>query len=246
MFFKTKNKILQRIRREVFLPSGISIFFNPVYIIRKGLFDKISRVAPKLDGDILDFGCGSKPYESLFPHVRSYIGVDLAITGHKHDDSKIDFFYDGHKLPFNDNSFDAVVCFEVFEHVFNLNEILLEIHRVLKPNGKLLITIPFAWDEHEVPFDFARYTSFGIKDILCKSNFNILEHHKTTTYVLAIFQLIIAYFYQFVLPGKSTLMKVLRSIIIFPLNSIAIIFDRIFPKRYEFYCNNVLLVEKAN
>ena len=41
-----------------------------------------------------------------------------------------------------------------------------EIRRVLKPVGKLLISSPFVWDEHEVPFDFARYMSFGIRYIL--------------------------------------------------------------------------------
>jgi SAM-dependent methyltransferase len=239
-----KKIIVNKIRNEVFLTTRLSIFINPVYIIRNGLHKTIAELAPKVKGDILDFGCGSKPYESLFSHADSYVGVDLENTGHDHFDSEIDFYYDGERLPFEDGSFDSVVCFEVLEHVFNIDEILAEINRVLKPNGKLLLTIPFAWDEHEIPFDFARYTSFGIIDLLNKANFKVVDHRKTTTYVLAIFQLILAYIYQFLLPGKSVFMKVLRTLVIFPLNVIAIVFNFFLPKRYEFYCNNVVLVEK--
>ena len=106
-------------------------------------------------------GCGSKPYENLFVHADKYIGCDVEVSGHNHSDSKIDYFFDGKKLPFSDGTFDAVVSFEVFEHVFNLPEILTEINRVTKEKGTLLISIPFAYGEHEIPYDFARYTSFG-------------------------------------------------------------------------------------
>lgn len=236
--------VVGKIRKEVFLPTWLSIFINPVFIIRHGLHKAIVELAPKVKGDILDFGCGSKPYKFLFSHADSYVGVDLENTGHDHFDSQVDFYYDGIRLPFNDGSFDSVVCFEVLEHVFNIEEILTEINRVLKPGGKLLLSTPFAWDEHEIPFDFARYTSYGIVDVLNKANFKVIDHLKTTSYVLAIFQLILAYVYQFLVPGKSVFMKVLRTVFIFPLNVLAIVFDFLLPKRHEFFCNNVVLVEK--
>jgi len=94
--------------------------------------------------------------------AASYIGVDLEATGHDHSNSKIDVLYDGKVLPFKDGQFDAVVSFEVLEHVFNLSEVMREINRVTTDSGYLLISVPFAWLEHEIPYDFARYTSFGI------------------------------------------------------------------------------------
>ena len=187
------SSLKKRLRKEAFITSSLSIVINPVYIIRNGLYKAISNIAPNITGNVLDFGCGSKPYESLFVNANSYVGVDIEVSGHNHKDSKVDYFYDGKILPFNDAIFDAIVCFEVFEHVFNIEEVLAEIHRVLKPNGQLLISIPFAWDEHEIPYDFARYTSFGITHILNKNNFEVVKLTKTTTYILAVFQMLIAY-----------------------------------------------------
>ena len=84
----------------------------------------------------MDFGCGSKPYESLFVNAKKYIGIDVEVSGHNHKDSKVDVFYDGKTLPFADKSFDAVVCFEVLEHIFNPDEAITEIRRVLKGDGE--------------------------------------------------------------------------------------------------------------
>jgi SAM-dependent methyltransferase len=42
-------------------------------------------------------------------------------------------------------------------------KLFAEIKRVLKPNAVLFLTVPFIWGEHEVPYDFRRYTTYGIK-----------------------------------------------------------------------------------
>ena len=218
---------------------------NPLYIIRNGLFKAISKVAPSIRGDVLDFGCGSKPYEALFTNAHSYVGVDIEASGHSHRDSKIDFFYDGKTLPFPDSHFDAVVCFEVLEHVFNIEEVLAEIRRVLKPGGQLLVSIPFAWDEHEIPYDFARYTSYGITHVFEKNGFAVIELNKTTTYVLAVCQMFIAYVVQYALPKGLILRRTLRLIITFPLNLLSLFLNALLPKRYEYFCNSVVLSRKV-
>lgn len=234
----------KRLRKEEFITSPLSIAINPAYIIRNGLYKAISNIAPNITGNVLDFGCGSKPYESLFVNANSYVGVDIEVSGHNHKDSKVDYFYDGKKLPFDDASFDAIVSFEVFEHVFNIEEVLVEIHRVLKPNGQLLISIPFAWGEHEIPYDFARYTSFGITHILDKNNFEVVKLTKTTTYILTVFQMLIAYLHQYALPKRRLTGRIFQLIIIFPLNVLALLLNTLLPKRYEYFCNNVVLASK--
>ena len=98
----------------------------------------------------MDFGCGTKPYRTFF-QVEEYVGVDFENPGHPHDNEQIDIFYDGKNIPLPDGYFDSVLSSEVFEHVFNIDEVLAEINRVMKSDGKLLITCPFAWNEHEVP-----------------------------------------------------------------------------------------------
>ena len=47
---------------------------------------------------MLDFGCGQKPYESLFS-VEEYVGLDIEVSGHDHTNSKVDTYYDGKNIP---------------------------------------------------------------------------------------------------------------------------------------------------
>jgi SAM-dependent methyltransferase len=247
---KMLQQLKKRLRREAFLTTPLSIVTNPVYIIRNGLYKTIAEIAPTITGDVLDFGCGSKPYETLFTNVNSYIGVDIAVSGHDHKEkgkeSKMDICYDGKTLPFQNNHFDAVVCFEVFEHVFNIDDAISEIKRVLKPNGQLLLSIPFAWDEHEVPYDFARYTSYGIRHILERNGFKVVELRKTTTYLLAVCQMFIAYLSQYVSPRGVLTEKLFQLFLIFPLSALSIILNCLLPKRYEYFCNSVVLSKKSD
>src|SRR5574338_1611832 len=108
--------------------NNISKEFNPPitqpnYFIRKGLLKSIEALAPQLKGRMMDFGCGQKPYKTLFS-VDEYVGVDFENPGHPHLNESIDVFYDGQTLPFDNEYFDSIFSSEVFEHVFNLDEIL--------------------------------------------------------------------------------------------------------------------------
>lgn len=244
-FASQKPTLKQRWRRLMFITSPLGLAINPSHIIRTGIYKAVRRLAPQVRGDVMDFGCGSKPYEELFTSARKYVGVDIAVSGHDHSDSKVDRYYDGRTIPFPDGRFDAVVCFEVIEHIFNIEEILAEVGRVTKPGGKLLLSIPFAWPEHEVPYDFARYTSFGITHVLNKSGYEVVEQVKTTTAVLAIFQLFVAYVHEHILPERGALSKILRLMVIFPLNLLAVAVNAILPKRYDFYSGIVILAKKA-
>jgi SAM-dependent methyltransferase len=238
------EEIRIRLRGETFRPTLVSAVIGSSFIGRRGLFCAIKKMAPLITGNVLDFGCGSKPYEALFTEAASYIGVDLERSGHDHIDSKVDVFYNGRVLGFQDCQFDAVVSFEVFEHVFNLPEILAEIHRVTKDSGHLLISIPYAWCEHEIPYDYARYTSFGITHILKNGGYEVLEIRKTTTYLLTVFQMFMDYLVQLG-PRSWILRPVLQLCVIFPLTLIAYALNAILPKRYEYFCNMLVLARKC-
>lgn len=140
----------------------------PAYLTRRRLYEGITRQAGRMTGKMLDFGCGSKPYKSLFTNVQQYVGLDFENLGHSHANEQIDFFYDGKNIPFSDETFDSVFTSEVFEHVFNLEQIIPEIYRVIKKGGNILITCPFAICEHETPNDYARYSSYGLKHLMEK------------------------------------------------------------------------------
>jgi SAM-dependent methyltransferase len=233
--------------------KGISKDFNPPitqphYLIRNRLLHTITELATNLKGRMMDFGCGQKPYQSLFK-VDEYIGLDFKNPGHPHINESIDVFYDGKTIPFPNESFDSIFSSEVFEHIFNLPEIIKELNRVLKTGGNILITCPFAFCEHETPNDYARYTSFAIRDLFLKNGFEIVQQIKTGNSIEALSQMYLMYLHQHI---NSRLRKIpvvrsaFRLFFYTTTNISALILGRIFPKGKDLYMNNVLLCRKVN
>lgn len=196
--------------RQTFQPNALSVLINPNFFMRRAIHTSVASYAPKLQGKLLDFGCGTKPYRHLFSNSE-YIGVDLAVNeGHSNSTAQVDVFYDGKSLPFDNESFDCAYSSEVFEHVFNLESMLGELHRVLRPGAKMLITIPFCWPEHEQPNDFARYTTFGIRTLADRCGFTVLQQQKKGPYIQCLAQLTTYGFFN-VIPGNG-LIKTLVSL----------------------------------
>lgn len=198
-----------------------------------------------ITGRVLDFGCGSAPYKSYFDYVE-YVGLDLYHTGHSHLDSNVDIFYDGKIIPLPDGSFDTVFSSEVFEHIFNLSEILTEINRVIKKGGVLIATTPFIWEEHEKPFDYARYTSFALTDILQKANFEIIKIEKTSISIETLLQLILAYYYALMFRYKFNYLC--RFLIIFfffsPVNILSLFLRKINTRNSIYFLNHIVIARK--
>jgi ubiquinone/menaquinone biosynthesis C-methylase UbiE len=231
--------------KEEFLPSNLlGIWINPFFIVRKALIKGVLEISKHLNrGKLLDIGCGKKPYEEMFD-VDEYIGIDIEISGHDHSSSNIDIFYDGKVIPFANETFDCAFCSEVFEHVFNLDELLNEINRVLKPGGKLGFTCPFVWDLHEKPYDFARYTPFAIEHLLKKHGFKLIKLQKSTGYIETVMQMFSAYVYQYLLPRNKYQKLLLSIFFVAPINIIGVIFGAVLPKNGNFYHNNIVIAEK--
>jgi len=232
-----KKKLIQK----QFSSSLIGVFINPFYISRRGLFNNIKYFSKNITGKTLDVGCGLKPYENLFLSSE-YIGLDIEQSGHDHYNSKVDVYYDGKIFPFKDKEFDSIVTFQVFEHVFNPSDFLKEINRVLKTNGKLLLAVPFVWDEHEQPYDYARYSSFGLKHILNEHGFEIIELKKSVNNFGVIFQLINAYIYKIL--SLNIFTKIIALLFIIPTTILGLLFSMILPKNDDLYLDNILLAKK--
>lgn len=219
----------------------------PFYIMRKNLYNNIKKYAPFLKGSVLDFGCGSKPYKKLFVNCDRYVGVDIDNNGHNHINENIDYLYDGRKLPFENNSFDNVFSSEVIEHISNLDDIIIEINRVLKPNGLFFLTTPFVWNENELPNDFARYTSVGLKNLLKKHGFNVLFLKKSSNYFDIIYQMKAEYYRELFSKYNSWVINIIVQLVfIIPQFIKAFIFRKIYRPSWSFYGNNIVLCKKKN
>lgn len=229
-------------RRQMFNPGFLGLFVNPFYFARKELHRHITALSPNIKGKTLDVGCGIKPYKE-YCHSTEYIGLEMDSPGsRKHKQG--DYYYDGKIFPFANEEFDSVITSQVLEHVFNPDEFLSQIARVLKPKGVLLLTVPFVWDEHEQPFDFGRYSSFGLRHLLEKHSFDIIEYRKSLNDIRIIFQLLNDYLYKKTITNNQWLNYVLTFVLMSPFNILGELLALVLPKNDDLFLDSIVLARR--
>jgi SAM-dependent methyltransferase len=147
------------------------------------LVAQLEQIAPLTRGRMLDVGCGACPYEKFFlPHVDSYTGIEHQATfdltnaaGGRRDGRAPDHYYDGARLPFENESFDCVLSIQVLEHTPDPFALLTEMSRVLKKGGLLILNAPFSFRLHEEPHDYFRYTPHGLGEMCRRSGLQVSQ-----------------------------------------------------------------------
>jgi len=225
--------------KEEFNPKIIGLFL-PNYFVAKELYRNMYALVPELTGRLLDIGCGTKPFEFMFD-VDEYIGIEINDEG-RQNHTHADILYDGEAMPLEDKSFDSVFSSEVLEHVFNPDTFLKEANRVMKMDGLFLISTPFFREEHGQPYDYARYTSFGLKYILEKNGFEVIKQVKCGNGIEVIFQTISNYIFR-TFKWKYPFQLIIF-LLIFPVNLIGLILSKILPKNNDMYLDNIILAKK--
>jgi SAM-dependent methyltransferase len=228
--------------RQQYLPGPGGWLVNPFYFARRGLWHGLGEFFPRLQGAVLDVGCGRKPYRDFVP-ARNYVGVDID-TPVTRALAAADVFYDGRRLPFPDQQFDAVFCSQVLEHVFTPDEFLAEIHRVLRPGGTLLLAVPFLWDEHEQPADFARYSSFGLRALLESSGFAVAEQRKTCADFRAVVQLASGALFKIMYTRNRWVNLLAQLALLAPVNAVGGLLARMLPGNPDLYLDNIVLAHR--
>lgn len=145
---------------------------NPNYLVYKFLFRDLEYAISKYAiGDVLDIGCGNKPYVSLFKNTNSYKGCDIVQSSQ----NQVDVLCEATHIPLDDQMFDTVFSTQTIEHVFDHNKLIKESNRLLKSQGYLILSGPMYWPHHEEPYDFFRFTKYGFTQLLESHNYNIVE-----------------------------------------------------------------------
>jgi SAM-dependent methyltransferase len=236
----------QRLRRYLiatqFKPGLFGMVTNPFYFARTRLLATLDKVAHRAHGRMLDVGCGQKPYAALF-RVDEHVGLEID-TPDNRAKKQADFFYDGEHFPFADDSFDTVFASQVFEHVFNPDQFLAEVARVLRPGGSLLLTLPFFWDEHEQPHDFARYSSFGLSHLLDQHGFKVRELHKSGADLSPVLQAWGMYAFKALTPHNPWLKLAAAGLMTAPLNIVGSALIPLFPKNDDLFLDLVVWATK--
>ena len=137
----------------------ISKFDSSAYIFRDKIKEFLDEQSPR--GDILDIGSAQWNYPKEHYSGEKVTTLDIQPPA--------DIIGDVMNLPFSDNTFDYVICFETLEHVKNPFTAMNEIHRVLKPSGIFIGSAPFMYEIHGKEYgDYWRFTEQGWRELLIK------------------------------------------------------------------------------
>jgi SAM-dependent methyltransferase len=119
---------------------------------------------------VLDAGAGEGQYKRFFSRQR-YCGIDLAVGDAEWNYGGLDVRGDLAALPFASATFAAVLNIVTLEHVTDPGRVVCEAARVLEPGGRLLLVAPLEWEEHQQPYDYFRYTRYGLDYLLRRAGF---------------------------------------------------------------------------
>lgn len=163
---------LQALGRRV-LPQFLLDRLDPVEAMtRQAVAELARRVAP--GSRVLDAGAGECRFRDCFWHSR-YVALDHAQGDVHWDYSRLDLIADLEALPFASERFDGVLNLAVLEHVAHPARALIEMARVLKPGGQLLLLAPLEWEVHQEPHDYFRFTAHGLRRLLDEAGLRIVS-----------------------------------------------------------------------
>lgn len=134
-------------------------------------YNNLLEFCPK-NGKLLIIGAGEKVayYKNKFKNCE-------VITSDVHNQFKPDFVFDGHFIPFENDTFDVVLAAQVIEHAIKPWKFCEELQRVTKLGGVLQIEAPHNFPYHAEPYDFYRFTFTGMRALF--SNCEVLKSEIT-------------------------------------------------------------------
>jgi SAM-dependent methyltransferase len=148
----------------------MKLYINSSRVYLEEFAEKAAQSLPS-GSIVLDAGAGDAPYRRFFVHTR-YESTDFyRVEGAPYD--RVTYICDLSAIPISSQRYDLIFCSQVLEHVPEPQSVLNELFRVLKPGGELWITAPLFYEEHQIPYDFYRYTRYGLTYLIQKAGFEI-------------------------------------------------------------------------
>lgn len=119
----------------------------------------------------VDAGAGEARFAAFFGEWL-YVAVDSAVGDAQWDYSRIHLRADLAAIPLASECADVAINTQVLEHVPDPKSVLKEIGRILKPGGKLYLTAPQGWHEHQQPHDYFRFTRWALEGMFESAGFS--------------------------------------------------------------------------
>jgi SAM-dependent methyltransferase len=231
-----RNSSLQQVDRagrERLYPS----ITNPSWLVlqkRREIFLQWVDRLPATGLNVLDIGGRLQPYRQLLgTRVKRYVGVDLQVT------PLVDVLASGEALPLRDDSFDLTICTQVLQYVVDPPQLLSEVHRVLRPNGYLLLSVPSA-ALRDSDQECWRFLPYGLRQML--SQFRVVEIVPEGSSVAGFFRTVNVCLSVFV--RYPSLRAVYHHTISPILNWTGFALDRVARKNDQFAVNYSVLAQK--
>jgi len=127
---------------------------SPVFSFKKDSYKRLVKYV-KNDQNTIILNIGSGP----FILEKNFINIDISSYNNVH------IVADASRLPFKNNSVDAIVNIVILEHVPEPEKVVDEMYRVIKNGGVIYSHIPFMQGFHASPHDYKRWTSSGISQL---------------------------------------------------------------------------------
>lgn len=201
---------------------------------------------PRLWGRMLDLGCGNSPYRSWLNNVTAYVGYDIDVSN-----PSAQVVGSAMVLPFAEMTFDSILCTQVLEHVDQPWIAVDEMARVLKKDGVVLLSVPQCWRIHEAPYDYFRYTKYGLDALLKRSGLEVVDCLPQGGAWLVIGQTLVNHIWTFMYGKKYarySLLWILSRSVVLPItvlvNMLSPVLDRLFHDVDETLNYVVLAVKK--
>lgn len=181
-------------------------------------------VAKYFHGRVIDIGCGTKPYSKLLSrYVSEHVGVDRAQPFNKN--AVVDLIGTAYAIPAKNGTFDCALSTAALEHLEEPEQALRECNRVLKLDGIAVYTVPLFWHVHAAPWDYYRFTKYGLRHIFEKSGFEIVELKALSGFWVTCGQMFSYYIMRFNRKPISYLRAI--PLLTVPIQAITLMLDKI-------------------
>ncbi|MDX2054576.1 MAG: class I SAM-dependent methyltransferase [Polyangiaceae bacterium] len=135
---------------------------QPLHLHLAPVWLKLEATLKTCRGRVLDVGCGLQPYRAFLDVAQTeYIGLDR-----EGPLSRPTLVGNAEAIPLPDSSVDVVLSTQVLEHLPEPALALKEALRVLRPGGRLILSVPGVWPAHETPHDYWRFTRDGVVHLM--------------------------------------------------------------------------------
>lgn len=170
---------------------------------------------------VLDVGAGLCPYKKYFKDMV-YISQDFCVNGENEwDFSHIDIKSDAHSIPAKESAFDYILCTSVLEHLKYPSLAFRELSRILRKEGRIFLVTPLTIEEHHEPFDYFRFTKYGLKLLAEDAGLKVISIKKQGGFFIFVSQTISSFPHLYF---RKKIFENIFHIILYPFNFIIAFF----------------------